>query len=249
MDRQRKLLACVACACVALVAVAHEFARCAPDARADERLACGVLSPGDERALEREGAAPTRLRSALAALVNAPVAHAPIEKALVETPPSVELSPESAASARTPELAGLLVDPRASDERLREWYARATDEDLVRARFRLERLLELAKVREGALARLFAGEVDVAVVERELVHVASRLMQWPASTNVLAEVATRPHDDGAVFAERYARRSAEDLAIASWRVSRALALVRAQAVELAFACGDYAVVTANAGWG
>lgn len=244
MDRERKLLACVSLACAALVVLAHEVARRVSDSRADERLACDVRSPVEERALEREGAASTSTRSALAVVVNAPVAHA-----LVETPQSVELSRESTAIARTPERAGLLVDPRASDERLRDWYARATDEDLVRARFRLERLLELARVSEGALARLFAGDVDVAVVERELVHVASRLMHWPMSTSALAEVATRPHDDGAVFVERYARRSAEDLAIASWRVSRALALVQAQTVELTFACGGYAVVTSNAGWG
>lgn len=242
MRHERSILVGLLCACASLTALAYRFAPAAAETRACVEFATPAAAELSGRSTVI--AEPPRALSSAEPIPPAIVAT-------VELPPS---APAAAAiepnqPARAPELAGLQLDPRASDERLRDWYARATDEDLVRARFRLERLLELARVSEGALARLLAGDVDVRVVERELAHVADRLMHWPASTSVLAEVATRPHDDGAVFAERYARRSAEDLAIAAWRVSRALEFAQTDAISLAFACGDYAVVTASAGWG
>lgn len=237
MQRDRSILVGALCACASLTALA---AWCAVPAARPTGAPHAVHMPSAD--CIRVAAPASSARVALAPVA----AHTGAQVAPLVAP---VVAPRAAERLHVPEVAGLLLDTHASDARLDAWYAHATDEDLVRARFRLERLEELASGSPAVFTALVAATVDEGGVARELAYVAGRVARVPLSPAALAEVATRPHDTVVEFAARHAARSPEDLAVDAWRVQRALELAQAEAIERAFACGAFTVVTESTGWG
>jgi hypothetical protein len=164
---------------------------------------------------------------------------------LASAPPA-EASP---ARPRLPELAGLLLDPAADDERLRAAYAWARPEDLERARFRLERLLEVFQATPGDAPLPYLRAEDSGAVGRELEQVAKRLGELPRPAQVLDGLATSAADRPQDYEARYAFQDAEEVYLAAWRVQRAREASMELAFDELFARGEYALAVGPVGWG